>query len=81
MITLVLFWDRLLKKEDDVENARILPWILVLVVFCMFFIQLSLNLSRIASQGASSVFVWYKSSVGKEQVIGDDLQGSEKVKY
>ena len=81
MITLALFRERLLKKEEDVENPRVLPRILIFVVFIMFLIQILLNFARISSQWASSVFVWYKSSVGKEQIIGADLQGTEKVKY
>ena len=81
MITVALFWDRLLKKEDDVENLRILPWILTFIVFIIFIIQILLNFARIASQWASSVFVWYKSSVGKEQIIDENLEATEKIKY
>ncbi len=80
-MTLALFREHLLKKEEDVENPRILPRILIFIVFIIFLIQILLNFARISSQWASSVFVWYKSSVGKEQIIGDDLQGTEKVKY
>ena len=43
MITLALFRERLLKKEEDVENPRILPRILIFIVFIMFLIQILLK--------------------------------------
>ena len=79
MITLALFWDKLLQKDEE-ESPRIVPIILIVLVWIAFWIQILFNFLRIASQGAGSVFVWYKWNVGNQQIINDDLQQSDKVK-
>ena len=79
MITLAIFRDKILQK-DDWEWPKIVPWILVLVVWLIFWIQILFNFLRIASQWASSVFVWYKWNVGNVQVVDDNLQPTTKVK-
>lgn len=44
-------------------------------------LQLILNFSRIASQGAAGPFVWYKENVGREYYYDENLQGKERKKY
>lgn len=78
MITLALFWDKILQKDG--ESPKIIPWILVAIVWIFFWTQILLNFLRIASQWASSVFVWYKWNVGQEQIIDEDLHQADKVK-
>ena len=81
MITLAIFWDRLLQKDE--EGPRIVPWVLIVIVWIFLWIQVLFNFLRIASQWASYVFVWYKWNVGSEQIIDDNLQqsSSAKIKY
>ena len=79
MITIALIWDRIL-QNDKHENPKILPWVLVIIVWIFFWIQILFNFLRIASQWANSVFVWYKWNVGQEQEIDDNLQQTDKVK-
>ena len=73
IITLAIFWDELLLKNDK-NNPRILPRIIIIFVGIIFWIQIIFNYLRIASQWASSVFVWYKWNIGNEQFIDDNLQ-------
>ena len=82
MITLALFWDKILQKDDE-DSPRIIPWILIVIVWIFFWIQILFNFLRIASQWANSVFVWYKWNVGKQQIIDDNLQqvDAPKIKY
>lgn len=80
IITIAIFWDKLLKKDND-GNLKIIPWILIIFVGIIFWIQIIFNYLRIASQWANSVFVWYKWNVGNEQNIDDNLQQINKVKY
>ena len=80
MITLALFWEKILQKDKNV-NLKILPWILIVLIWIIFWIQIVFNFLRIASQGANSVFVWYKWNVGKVQVVDENLQLDSKVKY
>lgn len=79
MISIALFWDKILDKKEK-NNPKILPWILVTVVWIFFWIQILFNFLRISSQWASSVFVWYKWNVGREQVVDDNLQSDYKIK-
>ena len=79
MISVALFWDRLLLK-DKKDNLRILPWMLIVIVWIIFGIQILFNFLRISSQWASSVFVWYKWNVGREQMVNDNLQADYKTK-
>ncbi len=79
MVSVALFWDKLL-LNDKKDNLKILPWILIFIVWIIFWIQILFNYLRISSQWASSVFVWYKWNVGKEQIIDDNLQANYKIK-
>ena len=79
MITLAILWDRILQKDGN-KSSKIISWILIIIVWIFFWIQIIFNFLRIASQGASSVFVWYKWNVGSEQIIDDNLQQTEKLK-
>ena len=79
MITLALFWDKVLQKNDG-DNPRIIPWVLIIIVWIILWIQILFNFLRIASQWANSVFVWYKWNVWQEQVIDENLQQTDKVK-
>ncbi len=78
MITLALLWENLLRKDKN-GNPKIVPRILVILVWIIFWVQIILNFVRIASQWANSVFVWYKWNVGRIQVIDDNLQPSYKL--
>ena len=80
MITVALFWDKILQKNDK-DNPKIIPQILIILVWILFWIQIVFNFLRIASQWANSVFVWYKWNVGTMQVFDDNLQASNKTKY
>ena len=80
MITLALFWEKLLQNYKN-TNLKFLPRILVVLVWIIFWIQIVFNFLRIASQGANSVFVWYKWNVGKVQIVDENLQLDSKVKY
>ena len=80
MITLAILWDKIFQK-DWKENPRILPWILIIVIWVSFWIQILFNFLRIASQWSSSVFVWYKWNVGTIQIVDDNLQPTTKTKY
>ncbi len=71
MITLAVFWDRLLEKDKN--PSKILPRILIILVWIIFWIQILFNFLRIASQWANSVFVWYKWNVWQQQTIDDNL--------
>ena len=79
MITIAILWDKVLQK-DRWSNPKILPWILIILVWVIFWLQIIFNFLRIASQWASSVFVWYKWNVGNVQVFDDSLQPTTKVK-
>ena len=79
MITLALFWDKLLQK-DGKKNPKIVPRILIVLVWIFFWIQIIFNYLRIASQWANSVFIWYKWNVGNIQIIDDNLQPATKTK-
>ena len=82
MITLAIFWDKLLTKNDKYEEWPIIvPWILVALVWFIFLVQIVLNFVRIASQWAGSVFVRYKWNVGNEQIIDENLEAKVKTKY
>ena len=80
MITVAVLWDKILQKNEK-ENPKILPWVLIIVVWISFWIQILFNFLRIASQWANSVFVWYKWNVGTIQIIDDNLQPTTKTKY
>ena len=79
MITTALFRDRILQKDRE-NSPRIIPRLLIVVVWIFFWLQILFNFLRIASQWASTVFVWYKWNVGSELVIDDNLQQTDKQK-
>ena len=81
MITVALFWDKILQKNNK-DNLKILPWILIIIVWIFFWIQILFNFLRISSQWANSAFVWYKWNVGTEEYIDDNLNqvGNSKIK-
>ena len=79
MITLAIFWNKILQKDGE-DSPRIVPWVLVIIVWIFFWVQILFNFLRIASQWASSVFVWYKWNVGQEQIIDDNLQQTDKLR-
>ena len=72
MITVALFWDKILQKDEKTKFGLIW-WILIAIVWIFFWIQIIFNFLRIASQWANSVFVWYKWNVGTQQIIDDNL--------
>lgn len=82
MITIALLWDKILQRDDE-NTPKILPLVLVIIVWIFFWVQILFNFLRIASQWANSVFVWYKWNVGQEQIINENLQQTDtvKVKY
>ena len=73
MVTLTLFWTKILQKDEN-SNLKIIPWILIALVWILFWIQIIFNFIRISSQWANSVFVRYKWNVGSVQVINDNLE-------
>lgn len=79
MIALAIFWDRILQKDKD-SNPKIIPIILIAVVWIFFWIQIIFNFLRIASQWANSVFVWYKWNAWSIQVVDDNLEVTNKTK-
>ena len=79
MITLALFRDKILQNKDE-DSPQIMPWVLIVIVWIFFWIQILFNFLRIASQWANSVFVWYKWNVGQEQIINENLQQTDQVK-
>ena len=79
MITTALFRDRILQRDGE-NSPRIIPRLLIVVVWIFFWLQILFNFLRIASQWASTVFVWYKWNVGSEVVIDDNLQQTDKQK-
>ena len=86
MITIAITWDNFMNKKD--KNLKIIPYILIFIVWLFFCIQIIFNYLRIASQWASSVFVWYKWNVGIQQIVDDNLKSIDdkwnqltKVKY
>ncbi len=80
MLTLVLFWNSILLKDNN-ENPKIIPWFLIILVWVIFWIQIIFNFLRIASQWANSVFVRYKWSVWQEQIINNNLESVNKEKF
>ena len=76
-ITLAIFWNKILQKDN---NIKIIPLILIIVIWIFFWIQLIFNFLRIASQWANSIFVWYKWNVGNERAIDENLRQSENPK-
>ncbi len=80
MITVALFWDKLLQKWGK-NDPKIVPQILIIFVWIFFWFQILFNFLRIASQWANSVFVWYKWNVGNVQIFDDNLQATSKTKY
>lgn len=80
IISLAIFRDKILHKEKD-KNPKIIPQILIIIVWVFFWIQIIFNFLRIASQWASWVFVRYKWNVGNIQMIDDNLNTINKTKY
>ena len=79
MITLALFWGKLLQKNSK-NNLKIIPRILVIFIWIIFWVQLVFNFLRIASQWANSVFVWYKWNVWQASFIDDSLSQGDRPK-
>ena len=79
MITIALLWDRLINNKN--RNFKLIHRVLIVFVWVFFWIQILFNFLRIASQWASSVFVWYKWNVGNLQIVDENLQTTNKVKY
>jgi len=79
MITLAIFWDKILQKDKD-NNPKIIPRILIAIVWIFFWIQIIFNFLRIASQWANSVFVWYKWNAGTMQLVDENLDTTTKTK-
>ena len=73
IITLALFWDKMLQKDKN-NFLKIIPIFLVIIVWFFLWIQILFNFLRISSQWATSVFVWYKWNVGSQQIINDNLE-------
>ena len=79
MITLAIFWDKILQKDKD-NNPKIIPRILIAIVWIFFWIQIIFNFLRITSQWANSVFVWYKWNAGTMQLVDENLDTTTKTK-
>ena len=79
MITIAIFWDKILQKDKN-NNLKIIPRILIALVWIIFWIQIIFNFLRIASQWASSVFVRYKWNAWTMQIINENLEVSSKTK-
>lgn len=80
MITLALFLARLLSKERE-DHPKILLLALMIVLMLICSVQILLNFLRISSQWANSIFVRYKWNVGQQQIVNENLQGEDKLKY
>ena len=78
MLTIMIMRDYLIHKKE--KNLKILPYVLIIIVWIFFWIQILFNFLRISSQWANSVFVWYKWNVGREQIIDNNLKGDYKIK-
>ena len=81
MVTLAVFFDRFFNNKSRENKPFIIPALLIIVITICCLTQIVLNLLRISSQWASSVFVWYKTNVWKENILDDNLQYQTKVKY
>jgi hypothetical protein len=79
MITLAILRDKILQKDKD-NNPKIIPRILIAIVWIFFWIQIIFNFLRIASQWANSVFVWYKWNAGTMQLVDENLDTTTKTK-
>ena len=79
MISIALLWDRILQKNEN-NYFNFISWILIVLIWITFWIQIIFNFLRISSQWASSAFVWYKWNVGKEHVMDSNLQYTDKIK-
>ena len=79
MISITLFWDKILRKDKN-NFYKIVSWILIVLIWVIFWIQIIFNFLRISSQWANSAFVWYKWNVGKEQIIDKNLEIETKIK-
>ena len=79
MITLALYWNKILQKEEA-NYSKFIHSILIMIIWITFWLQIIFNFLRIASQWASSVFVWYKWNVWNEQSIDNNLMQSENPK-
>jgi hypothetical protein len=72
MISIALFWDKILRKNEN-DNYIYVSWILIILIWIIFWLQIIFNFLRISSQWANSAFVWYKWNVGLQQIIDEDL--------
>lgn len=80
MITLALFFAKLFNQEKE-DHPKILLLVLLIVLALICSVQILLNFLRISSQWANSVFIRYKWNVGQQQVINENLQGEDKLRY
>jgi len=79
-ITLTMLFSSLCTRKHSVMMKNLIHLMGVLCGLAVA-LQLILNFSRIASQGAAGPFVWYKENVGREYYYDENLQGKERKKY
>ena len=80
MISIVLFWDKILRKDEN-DYYNYASWVLIILIWIIFWLQIIFNFLRISSQWANSVFVRYKWNVGNEQLIDENLDPTIKIKH
>lgn len=76
----VIFIRKLFEYSRD-ENEKNILWVIIVILWLRWTIQLWLNFIRISSQWAWWPFLWYRMNVGKVYELNEWLQWQEVLKY
>jgi len=76
----VVFIKALFEYSKD-ENEKNILWVIVVILWLRWLVQLVLNFVRISSQWAWWPFLWYRMNIGKVYELNEWLQWNEVLKY
>lgn len=74
ILSCIAFIWSLFEDSDETPLQQILQVLFFAVLGWVLMIQLFLNMARIASQWWNGAFMWYKSSVWKQQILDPSLK-------
>ncbi len=80
ILVVSVFLEDILHNDEENTNNKYLWYVVVWLALLWVFVQWFMNSMRIASQGASGPFVWYKQSVWQTVEYSNQLVPSESFK-